>query len=293
MAGKAITVIGLGAMGAGMASRLLASGFEVTVHNRTASKAEELARAGAKVAGSVREAVHGADRVLLSLSDENAVDAVLAEAEGAWHPGAHLLDTSTVSAEHSRRVTGMLADRGVHRVEACLLGNPQQAGAGELRVITAGPKHTVDGIADILDAIGRDISYLGPTGNATTTKLVFNLLLGGQLAALAEAVNYGIAAGLDRDRLLSAIGASGFSSKVLSFRADLMRRHTYHPAAFKASLMAKDLGLGTDAAQAAGVPTPVLTAAAQSFEAVVAAGSGDADAAIVLDVLGSAPDHRK
>lgn len=292
MADKMITVIGLGAMGAGMASRLLASGFQVTVYNRTASKAEALADAGATVAASPAEAVRGAERVLLSLSDEAAVDAVLAEAADAWREGVHLLDTSTVSSDYSRRITNELAARAVHRVEACLLGNPQQAGAGELRVVTAGSKRTVADVADVLDVLGRDVSYLGPVGNAATTKLVFNLLLGGQLAALAEAVNYGVAAGLDRDRLLHAIGASGFSSKVLSFRAERMRERDYHPAAFKAALMAKDLGLGTDAAHAAGVATPVLSAAARSFEAVVTAGSGDADAAIVLDVLSPAPDQR-
>ncbi|GAA0297246.1 NAD(P)-dependent oxidoreductase [Streptomyces polychromogenes] len=289
MTDKKITVIGLGAMGAGMASRLLAAGYEVTVYNRTASRARALADAGATVAASVAEAVSGAGRVLLSLSDEAAADAVLAEAAGAWRRDAYLLDTSTVSADHSRRVTAELAALGVHRVETCLLGNPQQAGAGELRVVTAGAKPAVDAVADLLGVLGRDVAYLGPTGNAATTKLVFNLLLGGQLAALAEAVNFGVAAGLDRDRLLSAIGASGFSSKVLSFRAERMRERDYHPAAFKAALMAKDLGLGTGAAQASGVATPVLSAAEHSFAAVVAAGAGDADAAIVLDVLGPAP----
>ncbi|MGW2425631.1 NAD(P)-dependent oxidoreductase [Streptomyces sp. NPDC001709] len=282
MTTKAISVIGLGAMGAGMAARLLAAGFRVTVHNRTADRTEPLVRAGAVAAGSVAEAVRGAGLVLLSLSDERAVDAVLDAAGDAWRPGVCLLDASTVSPDCSRRVTQELDARGVRRVEACLLGNPPQAAAGELRVLAAGARDAVGEAQEVLDTLGREVSYLGPTGNAATAKLVFNLLLGGQLAALAEAVDYGVAAGLDRDRLLAAIGASGFSSKVLSFRIDRSRKGEYEPAAFKAALMAKDLTLGTRAARAAGVSVPVLSAAADAFDAVTGSGAGDADAAVVL-----------
>jgi 3-hydroxyisobutyrate dehydrogenase-like beta-hydroxyacid dehydrogenase len=287
MAGNAVSVIGLGAMGSGLATQLLARGFEVTVHNRTPARAEEFRSAGAKVATSVAEAVGAADQVVLSLSDEAAVDQVLDQAGTALRPGTRLVDTSTVSPAYSRKISTELAARGVHRLEACLLGNPAQSAAGMLRVLAAGPRETFEGAADLLAAVGREVSYLGPVGNAACTKLVFNLLLGGQLAALAEAVNYGVAAGLDRERLLTAIEGSGFSSKVLDFRAERMRTRAYRPAAFKASLMAKDLRLGAEAAAAAGVDTPVLAAAWRSFDAVVGAGEGDADAAVVIDALGS------
>ncbi|ADJ47184.1 3-hydroxyisobutyrate dehydrogenase [Amycolatopsis mediterranei S699] len=287
---KTIAVLGLGVMGSGMATSLLDHGYRVLVHNRTAAKAAPLLDRGAELAESAEAAVAGADRVLLSLADEPAVDAVLAAAGPAIRAGLSIVDTSTVSAGYSRSLTARLADEGVTRIEACVLGNPAQAAAGQLRVLAAGARAAVESAGDVLDAIGREVSYLGPIGNAATTKLVFNLLLGGQVAALAEAVNYGVAAGLDRDRLLTAIGASGFSSKVLSFRAELMRSRRYEPAAFRSALMAKDLRLGTGAAAEAGVGTPVLTAAALAYEAVVAAGAGDADAAILIEVADEATD---
>jgi 3-hydroxyisobutyrate dehydrogenase-like beta-hydroxyacid dehydrogenase len=265
---KTIAVVGLGVMGSGMATSLLDHGYRVLVHNRTAAKAAPLLDRGAELADSVEAAVAGADRVLLSLADEPAVDAVLAAAGPALRAGLVIVDTSTVSAEYSRALTARLAGAEVTRIEACVLGNPAQAAAGQLRVLAAGARPAVESAGDVLEAIGREVSYLGPVGNAATTKLVFNLLLGGQVAALAEAVNYGVAAGLDRDRLLTAIGASGFSSKVLSFRADLMRSRRYEPAAFRSALMAKDLRLGTEAAAEAGVDT------------------GDADAAVLIDTPG-------
>lgn len=283
MAEGTVAVLGLGAMGGGMAGRLLDGGYRVRAYNRSPARARWLADAGATVVDSVPDAVAGADRVLISLSDEAAVEEVLAAAQPALRPGLHVVDTTTVSAAYSRAVTERLARSGVHRVEACVLGNPAQARSGELRVLAAGPRPAVTAVEGLLAALGREVSYLGPTGNAATTKLVFNLLLGGQVAALAEAVNYGVAAGLDRDRLLTAIGGSGFSSKVLSFRAELMRERRYEPAAFRSRLMAKDLRLGTEAAAAAGVETPVLLAAARSYAEVVAAGAGDADAAVLID----------
>src|SRR6184192_2657647 len=267
-------------MGSGMAASLINGGYDVVVYNRTATKAAALVESGATLAGSAQEAFDSADRVLLSLADESAVDSVLPE---SLRPGTYIVDASTVSAEYSRKLTERLADSGVVRVEACVLGNPAQAARGELRVLAAGRRPAVTEVEDILGAIGREVSYLGPVGNAATTKLVFNLLLGGQVAALAEAVNYGVAAGLDRDRLLSAIGASGFSSKVLSFRAELMRERRYEPAAFRSALMAKDLRLGTGAAHDSGVATQVLDAVARAFDAVVEAGSEDADAAILIE----------
>ena len=115
-------------------------------------------------------------------------------------------------------------------------------------------------------------------------KLVMNLLLGAQVASLAEAVSYGVAAGLDRDLLLAAIGGSGFSSKVMSFRADIMRERRYEPAAFRSRLMAKDLGLGLGEAARLGISMPVVERAADRYRDLVEKGDGDLDAAALLEL---------
>lgn len=284
MSGR-VAVIGTGVMGTAMACRLLDTGHQVTVFNRTPAKAGPACAAGATLAGSAREAVVKADTVLLSLSDDRAVAEVLFTAVGSGlRPETVVIDTSTVSpafsAQASERVTGL----GGRRIEACVLGNAALARAGQLRVLTAGHRPAVEAVSHVLDQLGRDISYLGPAGQAASAKLVFNALLGAQVAALAEAVSYGAAAGLDRDRLLAAIAGSGFSSKVMDFRIGLMRERRYEPAAFRAQLMEKDLAAAVAAASGIGVTLPVLRQAAERFADVVSAGRGDQDASALIEV---------
>lgn len=286
--GTRLAFIGLGGMGAGMALRLLGSGFPVVVHNRTASRTEPVAAAGAVTAGSPSAAVAGVEVVLLSLADEAAVEEVLfGQVVPALPAGTLVVDTSTVSPGYARAAARRLAERGLRRVEACVIGNPQMARAGELRVLAAGAEEDVDAVQPVLDALGQQVRYLGPPGAAATMKLAFNLLLGAQTVALAEAVGFGVSAGLDRDLLLTAIANSGFSSPVLSFRAEFMQRRTYQPPAFRTSLMHKDLRLALDEADAAGVRLPVARSAADRFADLIATGHGDDDAAAVIeDVVG-------
>jgi 3-hydroxyisobutyrate dehydrogenase-like beta-hydroxyacid dehydrogenase len=281
-----LAVIGLGAMGSGMAHRLVEAEFAVTVYNRTAAKAEPLVAAGAKAAASAAEAVAEADIVLLSLADEDAVESVLFGTLASVLTPEHLVvDTSTVSPAFSRDATDRLARQGLRRLEACVIGNPQQARGAGLRVLAGGPADDVALARPMLDVIGSQVLHLGPVGAATAMKLVFNLMLGAQIASMAEAVAYGVAAGLDRDLLLVAIENSGFSSRVMAFRAALARERRYEPAAFRTRLMAKDLRLGLGEAAAAGVAMPVIEASAESFVSVVEAGLGEVDAAVIVDQL--------
>jgi 3-hydroxyisobutyrate dehydrogenase-like beta-hydroxyacid dehydrogenase len=284
-AARPVTLVGLGGMGAAMGLRLLDAGHPLTVYNRTAAKAEPLARAGAQVAATAADAVDGVEVVLLSLADERAVDQVLFDqALPRLKAGCLVVDTSTVSPEYARAAQARLAEAGVRRVEACVAGNPLQARAGELRVLTAGDRDDVEAVDDVLRVIGRDVAHLGAAGNASVLKLVWNLLLGAQVAALAEATAYGVAAGLDRDELLAAVAESGFSSRVLSFRAGLMRERRYTPPAFRSALMHKDLRLGIADAERAGIRLPVVEAVARRFADLVEAGDADLDAAALVEL---------
>jgi len=233
-------------MGAGMAGRLLDQGFPLSVWNRTAASTGPLTASGALAPGSAAAAVRESDVVLLSLSDATAVESALLGESGAATaipPGAMIINTSTVSPEDARGLARRLAALGLPYLDVAVLGNPLQARSGEVRLIAAGSSADVAAARPVLDALGKQVVHVGEVGLAATTKLVFNALLGAQLAGLAEAVSYGVSAGLDLDGLLSAIAGSGFSSPVLGFRAGLVQRRTYQPAAFRAALMGKDLGL--------------------------------------------------
>ncbi|WP_019358410.1 NAD(P)-binding domain-containing protein [Streptomyces sp. AA1529] len=276
--------IGLGNMGGGMARRLLDAGHPLTVHNRTAAKAVPLAEAGATVAASPAEAAAGRSVVLLSLADEAAVEDVLfGQVAPVLVTGAVVVDTSTVSPAYARECARRLAGLGLRRVEACVVGNPFQAREGKLRVYTSGDEADIARVGDLLETLGSQVVHLGEPGTAATLKLIFNLLLGAQVASLTEAVAYGVAAGLDRDQLLASVAESGFSSVVLRFRADLMRKGAYEPAFFRSTLMEKDLRLALGDAAEAGAPLPVLDAVRERFAAVNAAGDGDKDASVLLE----------
>lgn len=279
-----LAFIGLGNMGAGMARRLLDTGHRLTVHNRTASKAAPLVSAGATLADAPERAAAGHHLVLLSLSDDKAVDEVLfGRVVPVLQPGAVIVDTSTVSPGYARTAAERLAAKGLRRVEACVVGNPLQARKGELRVYTAGDPADLYEARPVLEALGTEVVHVGAPGSAASLKLILNLLLGAQVAALAEAVAYGTAAGLDRDQLISVVSASGFSSMVMRFRADLMLKQSYEPAFFRSALMEKDIRIALEAAAGYGTAMPVLNLVRERFAAVVAAGDGDKDASVLVE----------
>lgn len=279
-----LAVLGLGGMGEAMALRLCERDFAVAVFNRTASKAAGTVAAGARAAANPAAAVEGADVVLVSLAEQLAVESVLFEqALPALAAGTVVIDTSTVSPEYARQADRRLTEAGCHRIEACLLGNPVQARSGAMRVLTAGDPADVERARPVLRTIGRQLIHVGGPGLAATMKLAFNLLLGAQVASLAEAVSYGVAAGLDREMLLSNIAESGFSSLVMSFRAEIMRERRYQPPAFRTTLMAKDLRLALSDAAEHSLAMPVTALVAGEFARVQAAGGADDDAAVLVE----------
>lgn len=287
MAARTVAVLGLGAMGGGMARSLLRAGLAVRVHNRTAARAAEVVAAGAQLAPDPVAAVAGADVVLLSLADEQAVEEVLFGAlAGRLAPGLVVVDTSTVSPEYARRAARRLADAGCRRVEACVVGNPAMALAGELRVFAAGERSDVDEVGDVLGAVGRQLRFVGPPGTASSLKLAFNLMLGVQTVGLAEALALTEASGLDRELVVGALRDMAWGSFALGFRADLMVGRHYRPAGFRTALMHKDLRLAVAESGVVDVSVPLVEQAARSFESVIAAGRGDDDAAVVVEHRG-------
>jgi 3-hydroxyisobutyrate dehydrogenase-like beta-hydroxyacid dehydrogenase len=279
-----LAFIGLGGMGAGMALRLCEAGFPLVVHNRTEAKTVPLAQAGARVATTAGEAA-AASIVLLSLSDEAAVEQVVFGELGAGlRPGTLVVDTSTVSPAYSARATERLAEAGVGRLEACVIGNPPMAREGRLRVYTAGSPQDAERAGKVLDALAQERVHVGPAGSACALKLSFNLILGNQIAALAEAAQLAVAAGVERDLFFTAVSKGGFSSPALAFRAELMRARRYEPPMFRNALMEKDLRLAVADAAAHGLDLPVTAGVAERFGAATRAGAGDKDAAAILEL---------
>jgi 3-hydroxyisobutyrate dehydrogenase len=280
-----IGFIGLGGMGLGMASRLLETGYTLAVYNRTRSKSEELGRQGARVAASPRELAADADVILMSLADSQVVSAMLHGANGVFgslRPGGYVVDMSTVPPGFARELAQQAYAAGYRAIDACVLGNPQHARNGELRVMVGADEADFRAVEPILHAIGKEVTYLGGNGMGATMKLVLNMLMGSQMTALAEAVVFGERAGLPRDKILQMIGNSGYSSPVMSFRCGMMARRSFQQAAFKLALMRKDMMLVLAESQELGVPLPVSESAYAMLTAAMQRGLGDLDVAAIL-----------
>ncbi|MEV1328170.1 NAD(P)-dependent oxidoreductase [Micromonospora costi] len=253
-----IAVLGTGRMGGAIAQRLLAAGHPVTVWNRTASRADPLRRAGARVAGSPAGAVAGAEIVVTMLADPAAVDDVLfgpGGAAGALVPGVCLVEMSTIGPAAVRSVAGRLPD-GVHLVDAPVGGSVPAAAAGQLRVLVGGPDAAVERVAPVLAALGT-VRHLGGTGSGAAAKLVLNAALLIGVGGVADALTVARAVGVDRDTALDLLGAGPLGAAVA--------RATTSDADFPVALAHKDLGLVLD--ELAGADAPLVRAARAALAA--------------------------
>jgi 3-hydroxyisobutyrate dehydrogenase len=280
-----IAYIGLGVMGNGMACRLVEAGYQLAVYNRTREKADEIAELGARVADTPADAAREADVVMLSLANQDVVARMLFDADGVFETlaeGSYILDMSTVPPEFPREVAARASEKGFHALDACVLGNPMHSRQGELRVMAGGEEQAFRAMEPLLEAVGKEVTYLGESGMGATMKLVLNMLMGVQMPALAEAVVFGEQAGLARETILDMISKSGYSSPVMGFRCAIMGQRNFELAAFKLGLMRKDMTLVLGEAQKVGVPMPVTESAHAMLTAAQQQGLGDLDVAAML-----------
>lgn len=280
-----IAFIGLGVMGNGMACRLAEGGWPVAVYNRTRSKAEEAEKLGARIADSPADAARDADVVMLSLADQTVVDQMVFGDEGvagSLREGGFLVDMSTVPPEYAKAQPERVKQYGYRALDACVLGNPFHARQGELRVMIGGDEKDAGELGPLFEAIGKEVTYLGPNGMGATMKLVLNMLMGVQMPALAEAIVFGERAGLPREKILEMISGSGYSSPVMSFRCAIIGQRNFDFAAFKLALMRKDMMLVLEQSQQLGVPMPVSESAYAMLTAAKAQGLGELDVAAIV-----------
>lgn len=270
--------IGLGTMGAPMARNLITAGFELTVHNRTRSREEPLAAEGAERAATPAEAASDADVVVTIVSDTTDVEEVLFGDDGVASgagPGSVVCDMSTISAEATRSFGSRLATHDVHMIDAPVSGGPEGAEAGTLAIMVGGDAEDVKRAMPVLECLGGKVTYVGPLGAGQLTKAVNQIIVGGYMLACAEAMTFGLKAGLDMDKVLEAISSGMSRSAILEMRAPNMLRDDY-PLGFKLALHLKDLGIVTATARTLGVDVP-LTEMVRAIEEKLLAERGDED----------------
>lgn len=281
-----IGLIGLGRMGQSIGRRLLASGYRLTVHNRTQTKAEVLIAAGAEWAATPAALAAECDIVLTVLRDDTAVRDVYTGPGGLLEgPGAALLvEMSTIAAPVTLELRDAAALRGVTMIDAALAGPPKAALAGQLLVLGGGPVDAMQLARPVLDRLGRRVVHLGPTGSGVTMKLVLMNSMAVYFAGLAEALAIGSQAGLERADMLDVILDSHGAPPALRDRLPVLLDSRL-PVGFDVAGVAKDLRAVIDTAESAEVPTAVAAAALGTFMASAADGYADHDLIFVINHL--------
>ena len=263
-----------------MAANLLAAGFPLTVHNRTAERQEPLCTLGARPAASPAAAVAGVELVCLCLSDDAAVRAVLLEQPGAaieaLAPGSLVIDFSTIAPATSEALANQLAKRGVGYLDAPVTGGTEGARAGTLSVLVGGDPALLERARPLLATVGGRISHLGSVGAGQRAKAVNQVLVAGSYAAVAEALALGERLGLPMAKLVEALQEGAADSWALRHRsAGMLAGH--FPLGFRLALHHKDLRIALEAAAAAGLTLPVSNTVAALEADLMAAGHGDED----------------
>lgn len=283
-----VAVLGLGTMGTGLATRLLAQGVRVRVWNRTPERTEPLAAAGAVAAGRPSEAVEGTSAAICTVADGDALGAVLHGPDGVLaqgtYPGA-LICASTVAPEEVVRLAADVPSV----LDVGMLGNRDHARDGELRLFVGGEERVFTAGRPLLEMLGKEVVHLGALGSGMRMKLLLNLLMGIEVQAMAEAAELAAVSGLDKQLVLTAIASSGFASPVMAFKSRRLATGRFDEPDFRLRLMAKDLMLATEQAGAAGLRLPLTAAAAETHARATEQGLGDEDCAAVARAVTPEP----
>lgn len=271
-----IGFIGIGIMGRGMAHNILKAGYELTVWNRTASKTAPLAEAGAHVAASAADLAANSDVIFICVSDTADVEAVLFGENGVSagvQSGSLVIDCSTISPAATREFAARLRKQGVAMLDAPISGGSEGAARGTLSIMVGGEETDFERALPVLQAVGKQITHVGPTGAGQTVKLMNQILVVGHALAMSEAFIFAEASGVDLEKALEAVKAGAAGSWMLSFRGPQILQRDWRPG-FTIDLQQKDLRLVLEAADYVGAPLPATAQIFQMYRTLQAQGLG-------------------
>jgi 3-hydroxyisobutyrate dehydrogenase-like beta-hydroxyacid dehydrogenase len=276
-----IGLIGLGLMGTALTDRLLEHGYGVAVWNRTPEQAAPLLARGA--VWSENPLAVGR-RVIISLYDSEIVAEVLQRMEAGFQPGQIILDTTTGEPEQTAALGGRLAARGVQYLDTPISGSSEQTRCGEATVIVGGTRAAFEACADLWPVLGRNVFHVGSCGTAAKMKLISNLVLGLNRAALAEGLAFAEATGVALAAALEVLKGSSAYSRAMDVKGRKLVERDYSVQA-KLSQHLKDVRLMLQAASAAGLALPLTETHQRLLEQAEAAGLGELDNSAILEVL--------
>ena len=279
--------VGLGAMGASIAGRLLSQGHTVYGTNRTRSKAEPLIEAGLLWRDSPREVAQAADVVFSMVTDDAALEALTAGPDGILAGLAAskvYVDMSTVDPQFSRTLGERVGSRGASMLAAPVSGSVPAAKAGSLAIIVGGDGGAFERVRPLLAGLGSTVTFVGGNDQALLLKLAINISLAVQMLAFSEGVLLAERGGIEPALALEVLTHSAIGSPMLQARAPMLLELP-EQAWFDVAMMRKDLHLALAAARELGVPVPSTAVADELLSTASALGYEHRDIAVLFRVL--------
>ncbi len=269
-----IGFIGTGVMGRSMAGHLMAGGHDLTVYNRTRSKAQELIDRGAAWADGPGGAAENADVVMSIVGFPTDVEEVYFGSHGiiATAPeGSTLVDLTTSRPDLAERIAEEAAKRGIETLDAPVSGGDVGAREARLSIMAGGPESAFSRVKPLFELMGKNIVHQGPAGSGQHSKMCNQIAIAAGMLGVCESVAYAREAGLDPETVLESIASGAAASWSLSNLAPRMIAGNFDPG-FYVKHFIKDLSIALESAQAMGLRTPGLALARQLYEELAAAG---------------------
>ena len=286
---ETVGFIGLGLMGKPMAKNLLARGFRVVAHSRSAPPVDEVVGLGAVRASTPADVARQATRIITMLPDGPDVELVLEGEQGifsAIQRGTILIDTSSIAPAVAQRLASRASDLGAGMLDAPVSGGEIGAINASLSIMVGGEPGAFDAVKPILDAMGNPerVIRIGESGAGQICKVCNQMVIGGALAAVGEAFALARKAGVDPAKVRQALLGGFAASRVLEVHGERMLQNNYKPG-FRARLYAKDYRIASETLAAHEAPAPVSSVVHQLVTALLASGRGDEDYSALGKVL--------
>ena len=283
-----VAVVGVGVMGSAIAGRLLDTGAALHLFDIEPEKCEPLARRGATVAASARDATAAAQYVITSLNHADIVELAVFGTAGiaeAAAPEKLLIDMSSIDAERTKQMSAkLLAETGMGWVDAPLSGGAPAAAQGAMTLMLGGSEAYVARAEPLLAKLASHYTHLGASGAGQTVKLINQILCANHFLAVAEALRFAESHGVDGTRIPAVLAGGRADSRILQEFMAKMARRDFSPTG-RIDNMLKDLETVQQAALAKRIPMPVTSLIADLHRMLVAGGLGPADSAEYVNLF--------
>ena len=282
---KKIGFVGTGVMGSSMVLNLIKHGYELSVYNRTKSKAEACIAAGAKWCDTVAECAKDKDVVITIVGFPKDVEEVYFGENGilnAAKKGAYVIDMTTTSPMLSEKIYKAAAEKGIYALDAPVSGGDTGARNGTLAIMVGGDKAAFDECMPVFEAMGTNIRYEGKAGNGQHVKMANQIAIAGAVSGVAEAVRYAMAMGVDVDTMLDTISNGAAGSWQRSNNGPKMAKEDYAPG-FYIKHFIKDMKIAIECAETKGVTLDVLKKVCDEYVQLENNGKGDLGTQAIIE----------